>query len=516
VLNAVLRILGILGLVAAAALETYFRMQSFEGELCVAQGGVERVAVQIADTRSWIVDLRSRIKDWGFKETLVIQREVHPDDIPFEDPGAAVDLLDSRMTYDAVRLPFVVQLKNIAVLDKPSAECRLQQVSPRGQQETAFAIGAEVLIGEEPFKVEAIRKWSGLFRDPNGMPMAALSVRHPGLPWTEHIFLAAGTWRRIESPADSHVTPNGGADSGAPGLVGIYFNWFESENLARKALDAGRPGIESARWGVVDGVAVNWFESFAPGTGTRLSDGTSVTLLQLDEEHDSETGARPAIEVEIQEDGAPSAVWVAANQPDANGRVCFEYPARLDNVVLLYGYPGGMALAAAYCGQDSAADKTLHVGETWSVKGLPFELRLDQARAHTVPVEPENSPLYEAVLVSPTTQLRLRQGEAVRHNDVQLEFIRTQPPPSVRYDLALTAANGPERTFSISPDETVTFGSWSLSQAPPAPNPTQTAVLHIVFIHNRTWLKLILASSLAALVWSVLHSRREETTTTSN
>ena len=512
VMNAALGIAGVLGLIAAAAGEAYLRLQSFEGELCVAQGGAERVAVRIADTRSQISNFRSQISDFRswiedreFQKEMAIQRGLRPGEIPFENRDAGAVLLDNRMKYDAVRLPFAVQLKKIAVLEECPAECRLKQVSERGQgdanreigvpgqQETGLAVGAEVLIGEERFKVEAIRKWSGLLRDPNGAPMAAVSLGVGDGRWTENVFLVDGTWRRVEPS------------------TGLCFHWFESEDEARKALDAGPPGIESARWGVADGDAVNWFESFAPGTGSRLADGTSITLLQLDENHAAETGTQPAIEVQIQEGGNESAAWIAANQPDAGNRVRFDYPARLDNVVLLYGYPGGTALVAAYGRQHPIASKALQTGETWAVEGLPFGLRLDQALDRAVSVGSEDSPLYEAVLVSPTSQLRLRQGETIRYAETQLEFIRSRVPPAVRYDLALAADNGPARTFSVSPGKTVPFGAWGLSQAPPAPDPTRIAVLHVELVPNRTWLKLILAASLAALVWSVLHSHREGT-----
>ena len=135
---------------------------------------------------------------------------------------------------------------------------------------------------------------------------------------------------------------------------------------------------------------------------------------------------------------------------------------------------------------------------------------IEQALAHEAGFVPW-APLYEAVLVSPTSQLRLRQGETIRYAETQLEFIRSRVPPAVRYDLALAADNGPVRTLSVSPGKTVPFGAWGLSQAPPAPDPARIAVLHVELVPNRTWLKLILAASLAALVWSVLHSRREGT-----
>lgn len=487
-LNILLRLAGLLGLLAAGAGEAYLRFSAFQGELCASKNAPERIAIQITGAEYNFTPLRNWRRAHQYLQTLPIYRNFHPEEIPFENKNAA-ELLDAAKTYNYIRLPFKIELKRTAVLEQTPPTCRLKQTGPGGELKKIIETGGKIEIGEKQFTVKTLRKWGGLLRNPKGSPMAAVSLRQPGQPWTENVFLPSGLWQRIE--------PEGA----------LYFEWFDSQEAAGEAMATGQPARDSARWGVVEGDALHWFESFAPGTGITLGDGTSVVLLQL-EENPQDSGA--AIKVQIEKNGQSSTIWVAANEKKKNEWVRFDYPALLDPALVLYGCPGGGVAVGVYRKKQKAVIKMLHTGKTWKGEGIPFELRLDQVLDRAVPVKPEDSPLYEAVLVSGDEELRLREGEAIRHNDILLEFTRTQPPPVLRYDLLLTGENGQTTPFSVPPGKEVRIRDWRVAQAPPAHNPTQKAVLHLEQIPNRTAIKLILAASLAVLLFSVINPRRPD------
>lgn len=469
---------GCLGLLVAAAGEAYTRLQFFSGELCIALERSERTVVRPATNGRLPLEL-----DGG---RLRIQRSVGAGTIAFEDPETLARILDGSAGYDAVQLPFPVRLKRIEVLEDHDPQQTLEVSSPDSKETFDLVVGRTVDIEGQPFEVAAIRKWAGLLRDRRGLPMAVLSLHRPGGPWTEAVFLDAAKWRRVE-----------------PG-IGIRLFWLDSEALAREAVAQGLPDIKSARWGAVDGPAINWFQSFAPGVGATLSDGTTVTLLQIDEDHPTSAGNQPAIHVEIEKGNEKQALWVTANAQDADALVQFEFPSKLETVILLYAYRDGVALASVYHSGQLRGTTTLNAGVPWLPDGSPYELRLDQTLATALPVPRKDSTVYEAVLRSGGRELRLRQGEAIRCGDALLQFVRTAEPPVVRYELAVGG-----RALSIGPEEAARFGDWVFSQGGPSREPLRTGVLRVEHVPKRTWGRLGLAVALAAVVCIALLPRAD-------
>ena len=290
--------------------------------------------------------------------------------------------------------------------------------------------------------------------------MAAIALRRPDDPWTGDVFLVTDTWRRVEPS------------------IGIRFRWFESGPSAREDLEGGLPALESARWGAVDGSAINWFASFEPGTAATLADGTRVTLVQVDEHHRSHGGEGPAVAVRVEGGAEPRTVWVPANARDPDALVRFDYCARLETVLLLDAWAEGAALVAAYQNGTACGGRVLADGETWRPEGFPYELRLDAVLEAAVPVRREDSPLYEAVLRNGNRELRCRQGEAVRLGDALVEYVRVAPPPVVRYVLfAVPAGEDQGVAFSLGPGDVLTYRGWQLALGPPGPDPLHMAVL---------------------------------------
>ena len=472
--HSVLTVLVFLVLVAAAIIEARNWMLAFKGEIRVAAGKSERLVVAAARPEP----------QFAFLQTKPDFRAETPDALPFEDPETSAELLGTGR-YDAVRLPFSIRLKQARVLSQEEPRDLLRISEPESEHTIDLQQDRDVQVNGEPYRLETVRKWSGLLRYLSGEPLAAISLRRPGEQWTENVYLAAGAWRRIEPS------------------VALRLAWCASEEAARKASSAGLPGIEAARWGVVDGPAVDWSASFIPGTGAELKNGGTATLLKLDE-----SASEPAIDVEFIEGGQKTTERAVANERNSDARVMFEYPSRLETVILVYAFEDGKALLAAYHQQKPCGEKTLSAGEAWSPEGIPFEVRLDQALEKALPVSEKDSTLFEAVLRGPSRELRLRQGEAVRSGDLRLEFVRKANPPRVRYEFAARQEGSQdERAFALGPDDTLRVWNWRFSQGPPTAEPTRTAVLEARQTPTWSVTRIIMAASLAALVWLILFSR---------
>jgi hypothetical protein len=447
----------------------------FSGELCVALGRSERIVVRRTPAR------RSPLEF----DTGLIQRAVPADAIPFDDRETAAGLLNTSETYDYGQLLFSIRLEQVFVLSESEPWNLVKVTTPDAERSMDLVVNGQVNIDGQTHQVVAVRKWSGLLPLESGRPMAAISLREGNGAWTENLFLESGKWRRIE--------PH----------IGIRFSWFSSEAAAQEALRQGLPGIESARWGVVDGRAVNWFESFLPGAGAQLANGTAVALLRLDE-----SDGEPAIEIQFVEGGQVRTERVKANERDSHVPIRFEYYSKLETAILLNGFADGEAAAAAYHKQQSCGTKRVEAGQPWRPSGSPYELRLDQAMEHAVSVSLKDSTLYEALLRGPSRELRLRQGEAVRCGDVLLQFIRKAEAPRVRYDLAaVETASNKEHALSLGPDASVRFGDWRFSQASPTADPYRTAVIRAEYSPTRPWVRILMATALACLALVTVFSQ---------
>ncbi len=484
-LKKVLTVLAIVVVLLSAAAEAWNWVRAFRGEICIGLGKSERFAV-------------TKAQEGVGLSFLDVKRDFRSETapaIPFESPGTSVKLLGNGR-YDAVRLPFSIRLKQAHVLReeqphnlvKISGDIKTDAAGAGLERSIDLQEHGEIEVNGEKYQLKTVRKWSGLFRYASGEPLAALSLRGPGQAWTENVFVSANAWRRVEPK------------------IGLYCSWSPSEAAAHDALAAGLPGIEAARWGVVEGVTVNWLESFLSGAGAELRNGGSVTLLRLDE-----SGPEPFVEVQFLEGGQRSVERADANRRDANARVRFEYFPRLETVILLSAFDDDRAVFAAYHNRQPCGQRTLSAGETWSPEGFPFEIRFDQALRTALPVSAEDSTVYEAVLQGPSGDLRLRQGEAVRRGDVLLEFSRKADPPQVRYDFTASDEDTHfDRAFSLGPGEHVRLRDWRFSQGPPAPDPTHAAVLDVE--HSPVWSppRIVLAGSLAGLAGLVIFTRLEQ------
>lgn len=445
---------------AAAALLSlaYHSMAAFSGTIAVTTGNEESVVIAPASTA-------------GSFETRDISPNLPAKNIPFQDKKAADQVFANQDEYRALRLPFPVKLEKIEAVSAPPAE-NFIKISGPPEETLKIKQGTKAQIGGAPFIVKSIAKWSGLLRDPQGIPMAAVTISEEGdfaLP-TSHFarfFLASGVWQK---------TPGGAA---------VHFVWHEGDaRAARAAAAAGPPGIESARWGVIDRGAVNWFTSFTPGAGAFLSDGAEVTLVAFDEK-------RPALAVEIKRGGKKDTFWVAANETVEGAPVLFDYPALAPRVYTIHAWQDGRALVTAFERGGEAAQKELRPRETLA------GLRLDNVLSSAVPVAQHESTLWAAVVQSESgREAVLRQGEAKRLEDCRVEYVRRVPPRVVNYILTIPGTN--KRNVSLKPGQSLRVGHWRLSHASQNA-PANVALLTATYAPAKTFPIIFAAIAIAAL-----------------
>ncbi len=310
------------------------------------------------------------------------------------------------------------------------------KISEYGEdREVELSPGTVFVVGGNTVTVLALRPYAGLWPDPMGAPMAGVSVRLRDL-WIENLLLQSKQWLHFEDgPA-------------------IRFLWCDNEEEAGRHIAAGRPGIESARWGVHDEGRTHWFSSFAPGAGVELADGRIVTLVGLDE---GPSDAVAAIDVEISELSGTTRRRIPANTDDP--LAVFVYPALNADLLLLYAWEEAKALAA-YLPQDAdSAYAQLVPGEEWTPEIGGIAVRLEQVSRAAVAVESGQSTIFEALLQVASSRVRVRQGEAVRVGDALLRFSLKTRPPSAHYGMTLTNPSGKQTHFVLTPDRPFSFST---------------------------------------------------------
>lgn len=500
---------GIGALSLGGAMEAVRGMDAFSGEICIGAGGSENVAVRLPEPDR-LPSLPGR---------LPVLRDKPHAEIPFQMPVVSAKYLDDTGRYDAIVLPFAIRLERATPIGGGESRDTLKITEYEQERTEEIAPGKRIELQGNAYRVETIRPWSGLIREPHGTAMAVVSLRNDGEAWTEGLFLLSGTWRSI-----------------APS-TGLRFQWAGSEEAASAVLDEGLPGIESARWGVSDGSAMNWFESFAPHAGVELSNGAAVYLVSVEERHPTPAGSQPAIEVEWNEGGRTRREWITANAPGDDAPVRFEYPARLDTVILIVGVSAERAQLAIHEKGALIGREAVSTGTPWKPAGATVEIRIDQMMERAVAVPASETRISEVVLcrddeaaagkegaegtadqqpsqssshgLHASNPIRVREGEAVRQGDALIRFTRHARPPDVKYELAFIGKDGKRAQRAvIAPGDTVRYENARLTQAPPCADPLRAAVLHVEYAPGRAWPRLLIAAALALLVWVAIHPSR--------
>ncbi|MBN2309109.1 MAG: hypothetical protein JXR94_09075 [Candidatus Hydrogenedentes bacterium] len=378
-------------------------------------------------------------------------------------PDMARNWIDPSATYDVAHLPFLVRFDTATILR--DAECNdvLELSGPEGADTVPVTPGRTVVIGENRLQVDAVRPWAGLASNPQGLPMAELSLLRGPDGREERVFVHAGAWLRVDE------------------RTALLHRRFDSEDALEAALGQGLPGAESARWGVIEDGQVQWIESLLPGCGVELESGLQATLLEFEPSHeDSEGRTGPAIRVEVAGAGGERVAWFFANAHGDDEPIRFDYPSRLERVFLVYAWQDRQATVAAFRNGAFWGCTTLAAGETWMLEEGALSLRLDDALAAAFPVGSDESGVFEAVLTDAGRQWRFREGETVRLDNTLVRFARTGRPPEVCYGMTLADPDdGALARFSLTPGDGFEFDGWHFAQAPAHRRAEDLAVLNV-------------------------------------
>lgn len=453
-LDGIILVLIVLLLVCAAGIELYGYIFSYSGQICVPAGKTERTVVRAAEHAP---------------------AGLTANEIPFDNGDTAKVLRTEGEKYLVRQLPVPLSLEGITIISRSDPEDILVYESP--SREIQVKPGHQVSIDGRPCIVQETRKWSGLLQDSGGKPFISLATSADGRQWQERLNIASENW----------IKP-------APNLA-MYFNWADSKEAALQST-MRLPSIDSARWGIVDGGAVGWFDSFLPGTGATLKNGASVTLLEFD--HD-----KPALLVDITKDNQPRHVWISPNQTAEPVR--FEYPAGAENVVLLSAWRNHMAAVAAFHQGKSAGRTVLECGNEWQPQGFPWKVRIDQALEQAVPVSEEDSIHYELVMRDADDETRtMKLREADKADGKYPKFIRRSNQPVVKYAFTVNEPQKTARKINLGPDDSFTIGQWRFEQAQKGINPARMALLDAEWRPLRGYARYPLAVALALIVLLLL------------
>lgn len=368
--------------------------------------------------------------------------------IPFETPGIS----NGSPREAAVRAKTAIVPREIAggngwTLELERTEPALERgawdrlrISVSGDERTIdLTPGAAIDVGGKNYRVSVVRTWRGLLPTQDGRPGASVSMFHGDEPVVENLLVVEGQRVKIER---------------GPTLT---LQWHPDAETCRRA--AAAPGMDeqSARWGVADDGRVHWFESFVPGTGVTLDDGTVVLLERFLPRGDSAAGAdkEPVLIVRwgAGDDAERIRVAGASDEPP----ILAQYPGQDRLEFCLHAYTAGRAWTVLGSPEDRAGPVELESGERWQPDGAAYGLRLEQVLPSAAPVTEANSPFFEAVLESGEDRLRVRQGEAVRAGDALLRYMRQPDYASTAFRMRVDGGSGRSDAFVLYPHERHSF-----------------------------------------------------------
>ena len=431
--------LGILAVVVGAVLG---RITAFEGRVIVAKLRTESLA------------LRPSAEGMSFSLTRNMPLNV----LPLDNPQAARSLFDSKKAYDATSLGLRLRLNEVNTLAPISERDVIEVTAGSGVTLTSDARpGVSLPLDVGVCTIRSVEPWAGLVRAPSGRRMAAFSfLRNQTKDWVQGLFTEAGQWTML------------------PPEMALRLDWAESEDTAKAGLPPTRPGLDAARWSVAEKGRVHWFDSFTPGTGETLGDGTEYVLLAVN------TGPEkpPSITVGVKKAGQARRLVVPANAPAPQEGLRFEYPAAMPLSIVARAWRDGAAWVQSFGPDHAFGPVRLEEGGEWDATP-DLRFRLDQVMLQGLPVGLRGAPVWmAAVSVGDGELLRLREGLAVRHGESTLRYRRVPQPPVVRYAFqALSLSGKVLETFTLGPGEKHRVQDWLFAQADDNLNADKSAVL---------------------------------------
>lgn len=423
-----------LGALFLAAGTLYYAVQAFFGVVVLQRGGAEQLAFRPAA---------------GGLTLGLAQRNVPPDLLMFDNPRVA-RVLRQDQQYDGLVLPFSLRLETAEIIEEKAPNHLIRIETPDGARTAPIAPGARIDLDGASLEIAHIGPWQGLIRRPGGAPHVAIRIGAETPGGGDVLLLEAGAWRAVRDD------------------LAVHFAWGEAAGALPDALDE----IDAARWGVRDGRAVQWLESFTPGTGLRLRDGRTVTLRadRRDAGHillNVTDGAGNVEEVAVRANVRGDANEMLLDDPAAAGRVLLIHAAREDRV-------HGRLIV----GDQPAIDRELATGETWELPpdGLPVQV----AQAMPAAVAVAGDAVSAAYARFGERDIALHEGLLETIGGLRVQYLREQPPPDARYRVAAILPDGSEyASVTLEPGVRARVDGWVLSLAeenPFAPNGIAVAV----------------------------------------
>lgn len=412
--------LGVLFLVAGMA---FYRLQHFEGVIVLQKDAVEHLAFRAA----------ARGPGIG-----LAQRNVPPDLLMLDNPRVPQALRQDQR-YDGVVLPVGLRLDVAEIVGEHPPQDWLTITGPETENRIPITAGDSLSLGATHAEVTRIAPWAGLVRTASGHPMAAVSLSPNAGKETPILFLESDRWHILR-----------------PDLA-LRFQWYPNERAFQAALREPVDGAQGARWGVRDGKAVQWFESFAPGTGTRLRDGTEVILAEVDR-------AAGWVSLRISSGEGTRAARVQANQGTPEAPYLFEDPAATGRLLELRAWREDQALCRLRQEGQPPVERKLAPEERWELPAAALVLQLHQVMATAVAVP--GGQVTAVTLRAGETQFTLREGLVETIGDYRVRYDRERPPPDARYQIAvLDAAGVAEATMTLAKGDHARSGAWVFSLA---------------------------------------------------
>ncbi len=359
-----------------------------------------------------------------------------------EFPAEPASSEDPPTAEFAVRAadPLRIQLLGISPHAGSTLHDRLEVSIDSTKNVHDLTLGSEFPVGEETFRVADVRTWQGLLPVPGGAAMASVSILQQDAAPLENVLLRAGQRLDIKSELSIELRA---CDGRADALAQIA------------ALDR-----ESARgrWGIADATGVIWFESFTPGAGARLLDGSLVTL---------ESFSPDGPVLIVRKRTADGDELLRLDGPSNEPPLLLEFGGGdLNRVTLFVADDGNVVLSSP---RADTGPVDLAVGQSWEVAGAGYRLRLEQALLSAAPVQAADSPFFEAVLESPGSRVRVRQGEAVRVGDALLRYLREPGNRTAVFQLRVFVPGTEVEDVALAPGSAHEFawagGVWRISHA---------------------------------------------------
>jgi hypothetical protein len=355
--------------------------------------------------------------------------------VPDDDAAPQAAEFRDRSNGPNSELLRVELLQIVPYLESPPRD-RLSVSTGSIEETHEWIPGSEIAVAGRIYRVETVRTWKGLLPMTGGAQMVSVTLLRPDALPIEDILLRTG--QRLDIGGD----------------VSLDLRECIGRDDALALIAAAALDVDPGKWGIADGGGVIWFESFIPGTGATLSDGSLIML---------ESFSPQTMSLVVRKRTAFGVDTLRVDGPSSAPPLFLEYSRAASPVIGLYVIEDGRVLMAVSPPQEIAA------GETWPFTKGPYTLRLEQAFRSAAPVGAADSPFFEGVLVSGEDRIRVRQGEAVRVGDSLLRYLREPNNATAAIHLRMFVSGDKEFELELRPGEQFILEwmgeTWSLAHA---------------------------------------------------